>query len=287
LSYLLKRRRRASRCADWAFNFKPNSHFTKIKLPTVDEEAYEEELILEENVLTDVDITVSVNFLEAITITETLVEEVIYHVSDTLVFNENFTWTEELSETLSLIEKVEVDCPVRESLTLVERVSTDQPRTVTETLTFNEFVWIGSLGGCTEIYIPDPLIGINTNTTLSYPYTSPTHTVTLRNPEFGNKQIQDSSSVSRLTRGGEQVTFRDVTWPIFQYLELEFKALTKAQRDDFMELVEAAAGDEIKLVDWENRIWRGHIASEPNEIIQTKDDDCSYEIRFKFEGELI
>jgi hypothetical protein len=173
----------------------------------------------------------------------------------------------DLNETVSLAGS-SYGISLSDSLTLVER----------------------ALGGIYKPCILDatvPPLGSRTTTILAYPYTTPTYSVSLRNPKFGNKQIQEIDVILRKTRGGEQVVGTEPTWLTTTYIEVSFEALTQAQRDDLIELLEASAGDEIKLIDWENRTWRGVIVSNPNEIVQVRDDGNSYEASFKFEGVLV
>lgn len=196
-----------------------------------------------------------------------------------------------VSETITLSEDVTftVSSGLSESLVLVESATRSGTfsRATTESLNLREDVLFDVKGQtCVETYTPSPTLGIAGNTVLSFPYISPTITVTLRNPKFGNVQRQDTSRILRQTRGGEQITAREDTWILFTYLQFDFEALSKAVAVELISLLEASAGDEIKLVDHENRTWRGQIVSDPNDIVENFDDDCQYSASFQFEGVL-
>lgn len=199
--------------------------------------------------------------------------------------------TGSVAEALTLVETASASAGTfaEDELNINEQVSTAGSQyscTVNDSLSLVERPLGGVYKPCANGYVAVPPLGFRAYTTLSYPFDTPVYTVDLRNPEFGNKQTQDSGSIQRMSRGGEQIAGRESTWITLQYLELSFTALTTAQRDDLIELLEASAGDEIKLIDWENRTWKGYIVSEPNEILQMKDDGVNYEVKFKFEGVL-
>ena len=233
---------------------------------------------------TEIGSFVQVNTSETLYISESVFAVGTYAVGDTLTFSENFGYERAVSDTLVLTEDHQLEYPLNDLLTLTESATTEYDVAVSDTLNLTEIAYSLTISTCQENFEPEPPLGIRANTTLSYPYSASTHTVTLRNPEFGNKQTQDMSSVIRMTRGGEQITFRDSTWPTIVYLDVSFTRVTRAQRDDFIALLVAAAGDQIKLEDWENRTWKGHIASEPNEVLEMLNNE--YELRFKFEGAL-
>lgn len=220
-------------------------------------------------------------------------------LSETLTLTESafkFT-TQSRSENLSVNEflSVSVSKGVSETLTVSETVSTSGNTfnvSVRETLILAENVLKSkntgtNTGRCQDTFIVVPPLGIRVYTTFSYPIgLSPTYTVNLRNPEFGNKQRLDTGRSIRRTRGGDQIIVDFSSWLKLTILDLEFKALNLAQAQGLITLLEASAADDVQLVDWEDRTWYGRIVSDPNDIIQTMDDDCQYNASLKFEGEL-
>lgn len=268
----------------------------------------------------NVNIIASRNGIDSLTISDsaTVVKWKIGSANDTLSLSEVATRyaqrTGIASDNLSLTELA--SRPVQslvDLLFLAEIVTGSVGKYITETLVFTEAVSAaGSIyhktnsdnitvtenahaykqnsvttHSCPDTFSPSPALGLSATTTFSYPYTSPTNVATLRNPKFNNNQTLETGRIYRETRGHEQKVGDNVYWLKLNYLHMEFEALTLDQATDLIELLEASAGDEIKLVDWENRTWRGFIVSNPNDIIIHKDDDCQYSAALRFEGVLV
>jgi hypothetical protein len=110
-----------------------------------------------------------------------------------------------------------------------------------------------------------------------------TDSVTLRAPQFGNRDRIGINRINRETRGGTLVVYADPIWPKTQTLVLSFAGLTRGEAVNLLTFYETYLGDEIGLLDWEHRYWKG-VITQPDAVIQDGRD--SYSASFEFEGEL-
>jgi len=92
-----------------------------------------------------------------------------------------------------------------------------------------------------------------------YPVSHPTEFLTLRSPEFGNRDRLEFNRISRETRGGTLVVFADPIWPKIETMALTFTALTSAQVQAYLTFVKDHLGLEVGFVDWEGFYWKGVI----------------------------
>lgn len=143
------------------------------------------------------------------------------------------------------------------------------------------FVGEGSLVSET---LTSPLNEITAPFQLVYPAAGAvTDSVTLRAPEFGNKDRLAFNRIVRETRGGTLVVFADPMWPKIQTLVLTFTALRGPEKEDLLDFINDYVGQEIGLIDWEKRYWRGVV----NPDVQAIEDSWnSYTVNLEFDGEL-
>jgi len=138
--------------------------------------------------------------------------------------------------------------------------------------------------GLPPLQVPYP--GIVSPFALIYPATgSPTDTLELRPPELGNKDRLSFDRINRESRGGTLTVYADTIWPKVQTLALSFSALTRTQALALVQFMRDYLGLEIKLSDWEQRVWKG-IITMPNEPV-VQDGKDSFSASFEFEGELL
>lgn len=226
-----------------------------------------------------------------------------------------------VSQTLSLIDSGERKNIILHALSLIQSVLIGKGGNVSQTLTFADVasrqatlrrtltqslaivqsVTFYVEGGCLEkSYRPfigadgdpdfpppttvEPVLG-RTNLTLTYPYVTPTMTVELRNPDFGNKDRLNFNRINRQTRGGTLIVFSDPKWPKSQTLSLQVSGLKAQQCDDLLQFIAASLGKEIGLLDYENRQWRGIIANPDSPITHVNRTDRS--VTIEFQGELV
>lgn len=129
-----------------------------------------------------------------------------------------------------------------------------------------------------------PMEGITAPFQLVYPAMGEvTDSVTLRAPNLGNKDRLTFQRINRETRGGTLVVFADPTWPKTQTLALTFSGMTRAEAQDYLDFLSEHLGEEVGVIDWESRYWRGIITTmEP----VVEDSPNYFSFGFEFEGEM-
>lgn len=119
---------------------------------------------------------------------------------------------------------------------------------------------------------------------LYYPVYSPFETsVTIRAPEFGNRDQISFDRINQETRGGSLKIFADPTWAKEQILILQFVALTEDEAQDVLDFFQETLGKEIGIRDWENRLWRGIITTPDAQLTRHK-GTCNVDLSFEFNG---
>jgi hypothetical protein len=108
--------------------------------------------------------------------------------------------------------------------------------------------------------------------------------LTIRAPEFGNRDQNAYTRVSRETRGGEIVVYADPDWPDLRTLACTVTGLESAEAEAYLDFLYATLGKTIELCDWEGRLWTG-VMTNPEEPI-TQDGQCKYTISFNLEGRM-
>lgn len=120
--------------------------------------------------------------------------------------------------------------------------------------------------------------------TLTYPFVSPTTAVVLRNPQFGNVDRLSFDRINRETRGGTLIMFALSKWPKQQTMNVTVTALKRSQKDALLDLLNLSVGQDIGLLDHENRQWRGIVLT-PDAVVNN-DSRGGYTVTFEFEGSL-
>jgi hypothetical protein len=59
--------------------------------------------------------------------------------------------------------------------------------------------------------------------------------------------------------------------------------LTESEAQDLLTFMEEHIGEDIKLIDWENRLWAGVLSNIQDPIVQDG-RGCQYTASFEFEG---
>jgi hypothetical protein len=108
----------------------------------------------------------------------------------------------------------------------------------------------------------------------------------LRAPNLGNRDRLSMVRINRETRGGTLIVFADPIWPKVENLLLSFSGLSADESQDLMTFMETHLGEEIRLIDWEDRLWRGVIVN-PQEPVVQDGPGCRYTASFEFEGEKV
>jgi len=133
--------------------------------------------------------------------------------------------------------------------------------------------------------IDGPMVGIEVPFQLVYPSIGVvTDSVALKTPNLGNKDRLAFNRVLRETRGGTLIVFADPIWPKIQTLVLTFSGLLRVEAYELQTFISDHLGQEIGLIDWEHRYWRGVITSPSEPLVEDRFD--SFTASFDFEGEL-
>jgi hypothetical protein len=121
--------------------------------------------------------------------------------------------------------------------------------------------------------------------TLTYPYDSPTLTLVLQNPEFGNTDTFSFTRIDRKTRGGDSKIFSDAKWAKWERLELKVQGIDPCVTtlEEIATFLNSSLGKEIGLADWEGRKWKGLIIAPQTQIAQRQ---IGLAVTISFEGEL-
>lgn len=150
------------------------------------------------------------------------------------------------------------------------------------------FVGAGEVGALAAppLALEGPRPGVTVSFQLVYPASGPvTDSVTLRAPNFGNKDRLGFNRVLRETRGGTLIVFADPMWPKIQTLVLNFSGLSGDQAQQLLAFLDAHLGEEVGVYDWEHRYWTGVITTPAEPLVQDGRDRFS--ASFEFEGELV
>lgn len=120
---------------------------------------------------------------------------------------------------------------------------------------------------------------------LVYPASgSVTSALTIRAPNLGNRDRLAFDRVNRESRGGTLIIFADPIWPKIQTLVLSFSGLKRVEAMALLDFMLEHLGEEIGMIDWEGRFWRGVIVDPDEPVVQ--DSKERFTASFQFEGEL-
>lgn len=117
--------------------------------------------------------------------------------------------------------------------------------------------------------------------TLTYPYVSPTTTLTLKNPDFGNSDSLQLYRIDRHTHGRSRKIVSDDRWKTNETLELTMTNVCHVTTDAIVSFLNDSLGGEIGLLDWFGRQWRGIIVTPETDVIT---NSGGWSITITFEG---
>lgn len=112
---------------------------------------------------------------------------------------------------------------------------------------------------------------------LEHPTTTPTLSVTLPNPEFGDTESPTYGNVFGTNRNNELLNVYDVGHPTTRMRVWRIKKMTKAQRDALQNFIQISAGDAIKVTDYNADEFNVLVTNEDLEYVVIR-DDCNYEV---------
>ena len=153
---------------------------------------------------------------------------------------------------------------------------------------------------CTSIYSPNGFAAI-LNSLLGAefiatgrPTITPSTTVTFtfggfsfscKAPIWDNSTELQFSRVSRRSRGGDLIIFRDPMWPESMTLKMEFTFLTTLQKDNFIKLFQLSLGEIVYYQDYLGQTWQGLILN-PGEPV-TKPNRMGFATKVELQGGLV
>lgn len=202
-------------------------------------------------------------------------------------------FTDTLSIVLTLVAEL-VEPPLFDTVSIIDTLTVQVEENIDLTTSIGfRLASVADIGSDTCQYAPQigtttgeyaaipaaPVLG-HAILTLSYPVGSPTTSVTLRNPQFGNLDTLTYNRINRQSRGGKLIVFADPDWPKSRRLEFTVPTLNQTQVDDLLAFLAISLGLPITLTDWQNRNFDGVITNEP-QIIQV--GDCASTANFIFE----
>ena len=225
-------------------------------------------------------------------------------VSQSLAFTQLGERKNIISHTLALVQTVQVGKggDVTQDLGLGQTVTVQGVfrRTTADTLALVQAVTYYIDRGCTRFNYT-PFVGVaDPNFTppdttvptlgqhklrLTYPFASPSLSLTLTNPAFGDKDRLNFNRINRETRGGTLIVYADPKWPKTQTLAIQVDNMSPNQAEDMINFLRTTLGQEIGLLDWENRQWRGIVTTPDARITHVGRGDRS--IAFEFQGRLV
>jgi hypothetical protein len=170
---------------------------------------------------------------------------------------------------------------LRQSISLT--IGTSDPKCQEET--FSPLIGVSDDETFDDMLITQPTLTEGDTLTLTYPYDSPTLTLVLQNPDFGNTDTFSFTRIDRKTRGGDSKQFSDPKWAKWERLELSVEGIDPCVTtlQEIADFLNASLGKNIGFADWEGRKWRGVIIA-PDTTLGEK--QIGLAVKIAFEGEL-
>jgi hypothetical protein len=106
--------------------------------------------------------------------------------------------------------------------------------------------------------------------------------VSLRNPDFGDKDSLEIRRINRKTRGGDLVMYRDPIWPRYETITWKFSFLKQTDLYNLLYFLRQTIGQKITIVDFEGRTRVNCIITTPAEEV-SQDGRQDYKAGFTFE----
>ncbi len=101
---------------------------------------------------------------------------------------------------------------------------------------------------------------------------SPTESLTLRTPNFGDRDRNQLNRINRESRGGSLTIFRDPKWPTQKSLVMDFSAIKDSEVDALLLFLENTLGQSVGFRDWQGREWTGIIVTPDAAVTRTGTD---------------
>lgn len=107
-----------------------------------------------------------------------------------------------------------------------------------------------------------------------------TDSITLRTPNFSDRDRNQYNRINRESRGGTLQIFRDPQWPQRRTLVMDYSGIKDSQVQGILTFLRTTLGTEVGFRDWNNRTWYGIVLNPDTAIIRqgTNRNDLSLEI---------
>ena len=217
-----------------------------------------------------------------------------YWLTDIIVFTDEVNQpTESASDTLIFIDAVtyQKDTPILEAITFVETIIVNKVMipTIIDILTIAESVRY-ELFRLDTLCTYSPFVGTTTDTTAPTPpsvtpitivrrdtveFTYNTTVLTIRCPEFGNRDKLQYQRINRESRGGTLIVFADPIWPDQQTLLLDFYGLSEVEAQSILDFIIESLGKQFRFLDWESQTWLCVSTSSDNVLVRNSKSGCS------------
>lgn len=99
--------------------------------------------------------------------------------------------------------------------------------------------------------------------TFTYPYTTPTITINLPNPNLGDSTQYENQVIFGIAASGRVYSY--IKTPTLNRLLLTFTKLNFTQMNDLKNLLYSSANDEFGYLDHESIQWKGNCLNDPFE----------------------
>lgn len=117
-------------------------------------------------------------------------------------------------------------------------------------------------------YIAGPVYPITKQAFVTFTSQSGLGSITLKAPDFGNKENISLRRIQRETRGGDLIIYRDPNWTKDEYFELTFSYIGYKLATEFQQFLNVTLGTLLTYLDFEGNSWTG-IFNSPNLTINT------------------
>lgn len=105
-----------------------------------------------------------------------------------------------------------------------------------------------------------------------------------RRPQLGNQDELSFQRISRKSRGGDLIIFRDAEWPKTEVQIIQFDFNSEIELRTMQNMIHQTLGSYMYYTDHENKRWLGFIQNPDAEAVQSGINH--YTITLKFEGDL-
>lgn len=130
-------------------------------------------------------------------------------------------------------------------------------------------------------YVAGPVYPIVKHSFVTFTSNDGKGTVSLRPPDFGNKDTTASRRIQRETRNGDLIIYRDPTWSRDEQFELTFSYIDEKTALKLQKLVQDTLGLLITYVDHEGNSWTGVFNSPDLAITTPGRFNDSFTIKFE------